>query len=172
MNAENTRATPSALPAASKTELGCHSSDKTVVRSGFLMCLATHQSLSSSNWHTAIVRAPLATANFSSLGDHLTNVADLFNRKSTSVGSQAGYLNEKGELPDAQKPLLVDSLAAIAGGAASSSSATTYIESASGVASSVDEIAASVPLARHASRSSSNTQPCQGWMSRRLPNDR
>jgi len=63
-------------------------------------------------------------------------MADFFDTMGTlvGVGSQAGYLNDKGELPDAQKPLLVDSLAAIAGGAASSSSATTYIESASGVA--------------------------------------
>jgi AGZA family xanthine/uracil permease-like MFS transporter len=63
-------------------------------------------------------------------------MADFFDTMGTlvGVGSQAGYLNERGELPDAQKPLLVDSLAAVAGGAASSSSATTYIESASGVA--------------------------------------
>jgi len=62
-------------------------------------------------------------------------MADFFDTMGTlvGVGSQAGYLNEKGELPDAQKPLLVDSLAAVAGGAASSSSATTYIESAAGV---------------------------------------
>ena len=37
-------------------------------------------------------------------------------------------------MDDIRKPLLVDSLAAIAGGAASTSSATTYIESGSGVA--------------------------------------
>jgi AGZA family xanthine/uracil permease-like MFS transporter len=49
------------------------------------------------------------------------------------VGGQAGYLDERGQLPDAQKPLLVDSLAAMAGGAAGASSATTYIESAAGV---------------------------------------
>lgn len=63
-------------------------------------------------------------------------LADFFDTMGTlvGVGSQAGYLNEKGELPDAQKLLLVDSLSAVAGGAASSSSATTYIESASGVA--------------------------------------
>lgn len=63
-------------------------------------------------------------------------LADFFDTMGTlvGVGSQAGYLNEKGELPDAQKPLLVDSLSAVAGGAASSSSATTYIESAAGVA--------------------------------------
>lgn len=63
-------------------------------------------------------------------------MADFFDTMGTlvGVGSQAGYLNEKGEMPDSQKPLLVDSVAAIAGGVASSSSATTYIESAAGVA--------------------------------------
>lgn len=63
-------------------------------------------------------------------------MADFFDTMGTlvGVGSQAGYLNNRGELPDSQKPLLVDSLAAVAGGAASSSSATTYIESSSGVA--------------------------------------
>jgi AGZA family xanthine/uracil permease-like MFS transporter len=49
------------------------------------------------------------------------------------VGKQAGYLDEKGELPEIRKPLLVDSVAAMAGGAASASSATTYIESGAGV---------------------------------------
>ncbi len=49
------------------------------------------------------------------------------------VGGMAGYLDEKGEFPDVQKPLLVDSLAAVAGGLAGASSATTYIESAAGV---------------------------------------
>jgi AGZA family xanthine/uracil permease-like MFS transporter len=62
-------------------------------------------------------------------------LADFFDTMGTlvGVGRQAGYLNQRGELPDVQKPLLVDSLAAAAGGAASSSSATTYIESAAGV---------------------------------------
>jgi AGZA family xanthine/uracil permease-like MFS transporter len=62
-------------------------------------------------------------------------LADFFDTMGTlvGVGRQAGYLNERGEMPDIRKPLLVDSLAAAAGGAASASSATTYIESASGV---------------------------------------
>jgi AGZA family xanthine/uracil permease-like MFS transporter len=62
-------------------------------------------------------------------------LADFFDTMGTlvGVGRQAGYLDERGEMPDIQKPLLVDSLAAAAGGAASASSATTYIESASGV---------------------------------------
>jgi adenine/guanine/hypoxanthine permease len=62
-------------------------------------------------------------------------LADFFDTMGTlvGVGRQAGYLDEKGELPDVRKPLLVDSVAAAAGGAASASSATTYIESAAGV---------------------------------------
>jgi AGZA family xanthine/uracil permease-like MFS transporter len=63
-------------------------------------------------------------------------LADFFDTMGTliGVGAEAGYLNQKGELEDAQKPLLVDSLGAVAGGALSASSATTYIESAAGVA--------------------------------------
>jgi AGZA family xanthine/uracil permease-like MFS transporter len=62
-------------------------------------------------------------------------LADFFDTMGTliGVGSQAGYLDEDGNLPDAQKPLLIDSLAAVAGGLASSSSATSYIESSAGV---------------------------------------
>jgi AGZA family xanthine/uracil permease-like MFS transporter len=62
-------------------------------------------------------------------------LADFFDTMGTlvGVGRQAGYLDQQGELPDVQKPLLVDSVAAAAGGFASASSATTYIESAAGV---------------------------------------
>jgi AGZA family xanthine/uracil permease-like MFS transporter len=62
-------------------------------------------------------------------------LADFFDTMGTlvGVGKQAGYLTEKGELPEIRKPLLVDSIAAMAGGAASASSATTYIESGAGV---------------------------------------
>jgi AGZA family xanthine/uracil permease-like MFS transporter len=62
-------------------------------------------------------------------------LADFFDTMGTlvGVGKPAGYLDEDGRLPRIRKPLLVDSLSAVAGGAASSSSATTYIESASGV---------------------------------------
>jgi len=62
-------------------------------------------------------------------------LSDFFDTMGTliGVGSEAGYLNEDGELIDAQKPLLIDSLGAVAGGLVSSSSATTYIESAAGV---------------------------------------
>ena len=62
-------------------------------------------------------------------------LADFFDTMGTlvGVGKQAGYLDQNGKMADIRKPLLVDSLAAVSGGAASSSSATTYIESASGV---------------------------------------
>ncbi|MDP9371909.1 MAG: NCS2 family permease [Chloroflexota bacterium] len=62
-------------------------------------------------------------------------LADFFDTLGTlvGVGGQAGYLTARGELSGAQKPLLVDSLAAVAGGATGSSSATTYIESAAGI---------------------------------------
>jgi AGZA family xanthine/uracil permease-like MFS transporter len=62
-------------------------------------------------------------------------LSDFFDTMGTlvGVGSRAGYLDERGEFPDAQPALLVDSVAAIAGGAASSSSATSYIESVAGV---------------------------------------
>jgi adenine/guanine/hypoxanthine permease len=63
-------------------------------------------------------------------------LSDFFDTMGTlvGVGKPAGYLDEQGHLPEIRKPLLIDSLAAIAGGAASTSSATTYIESGSGVA--------------------------------------
>jgi AGZA family xanthine/uracil permease-like MFS transporter len=62
-------------------------------------------------------------------------LSDFFDTVGTliGVGSEAGYLDENGDLPDAQKPLLVDSIAAVAGGVFGTSSATTYIESAAGV---------------------------------------
>jgi AGZA family xanthine/uracil permease-like MFS transporter len=63
-------------------------------------------------------------------------LSDFFDTMGTliGVGSEAGYLNADGELEDAQRPLLIDSLGAVGGGLVSASSATTYIESAAGVA--------------------------------------
>ena len=62
-------------------------------------------------------------------------LADFFDTMGTivGVGAEAGLLDEEGQLPGAERVLLVDSLAAAAGGASSVSSATTYIESAAGV---------------------------------------
>jgi AGZA family xanthine/uracil permease-like MFS transporter len=62
-------------------------------------------------------------------------LADFFDTMGTvvGVGAEAGLLTDKGELPGVDRVLAVDSLAAVAGGAASTSSNTTYIESAAGV---------------------------------------
>ena len=62
-------------------------------------------------------------------------LADFFDTMGTivGVGSEGGLLDKEGRLPGARRVLLVDSLAAVAGGAASSSSNTSYIESAAGV---------------------------------------
>ncbi|MDR1385998.1 MAG: NCS2 family permease [Propionibacteriaceae bacterium] len=62
-------------------------------------------------------------------------LADFFDSMGTivAVGQQGGLLAENGNPPRTQQILLVDSVAAIAGGLGSVSSNTSYIESASGV---------------------------------------
>ena len=52
----------------------------------------------------------------------------------TAISEQAGLTDDEGQVPDVGRVLLVDSIAAIAGGAAGISSNTSYIESAAGVA--------------------------------------
>lgn len=63
-------------------------------------------------------------------------LADFFDTMGTVVGvsGEAGFLDRQGQLPGIGRVLFVDSLGAAAGGAASASSNTTYIESAAGVA--------------------------------------
>lgn len=62
-------------------------------------------------------------------------ITDFFDTMGTvvGVGGQAGLIQEDGTLPRTREILLVDSIAAAAGGAASVSSNTTYVESAAGV---------------------------------------
>jgi len=62
-------------------------------------------------------------------------LSDFFDTMGTiiGVGAKGGFLDREGRLPGANRVLLVDSLAAVAGGVANSSSNTTYIESAAGV---------------------------------------
>ncbi|MGY2875989.1 adenine/guanine/hypoxanthine permease [Marmoricola sp. URHA0025 HA25] len=62
-------------------------------------------------------------------------LADFFDTMGTmtAIGAEAGLLDEEGVPPNTQKILVVDSIAAAAGGAAGVSSNTSYIESASGV---------------------------------------
>ena len=62
-------------------------------------------------------------------------LADFFDTMGTmtAIGQEAGLNDKDGTPPNAERILLVDSLAAAAGGAAGVSSNTSYIESASGV---------------------------------------
>jgi AGZA family xanthine/uracil permease-like MFS transporter len=62
-------------------------------------------------------------------------LADFFDTMGTmtAIGAEAGLLDEEGNPPSTQRILVVDSVAAVAGGAAAVSSNTSYIESASGV---------------------------------------
>src|SRR5512137_236802 len=63
-------------------------------------------------------------------------LSDFFDTVGTvvAVGTEARYLDAHGNYPRATTVLLVDALAAVAGGASGSSSATTYVESAAGAA--------------------------------------
>ncbi|WP_298134339.1 NCS2 family permease [Micropruina sp.] len=62
-------------------------------------------------------------------------LADFFDTMGTvvAVGAEGGLLDETGNPPRTQQILLVDSIAAMAGGVGSVSSNTSYIESAAGV---------------------------------------
>ena len=62
-------------------------------------------------------------------------LSDFFDTMGTmvAVGQEAGLLDENGNPPRTKEILIVDSIAAAAGGAASVSSNTSYIESAAGV---------------------------------------
>ncbi|MFC5800632.1 NCS2 family permease [Streptomyces formicae] len=62
-------------------------------------------------------------------------LSDFFDTMGTVVGvsNEAGLLDEKGDVPNLGRVLLIDGAAAVAGGVASSSSNTAYIESAAGV---------------------------------------
>jgi AGZA family xanthine/uracil permease-like MFS transporter len=62
-------------------------------------------------------------------------LADFFDTMGTmtAIGHEAGLIDKEGNVPNVKRILLVDSVAAAAGGAAGVSSNTSYIESASGV---------------------------------------
>jgi AGZA family xanthine/uracil permease-like MFS transporter len=62
-------------------------------------------------------------------------LSDFFDTVGTviGVGEEAGLLDKDGNLPGIERVLLVDSIGALAGGLMSTSSNTTYIESAAGV---------------------------------------
>jgi AGZA family xanthine/uracil permease-like MFS transporter len=62
-------------------------------------------------------------------------LSDFFDTMGTAVGlgKEAGLLNAEGRLPGMKRVLFVDGVAAAVGGATSSSSNTTYIESGAGI---------------------------------------
>lgn len=76
-----------------------------------------------------VLKFSFAAAIFSFL------IVDFFDTMGTviGVGEQAGFVDEKGNLPHLSRVLLIDSLAAAWGGICGGSSTTTYIESAAGV---------------------------------------
>ncbi|HHU60519.1 MAG TPA: NCS2 family permease [Natronincola sp.] len=63
-------------------------------------------------------------------------MVDLFDTAGTLVGvsTQAGYLDEKGELPRSGSAFMADAIATVAGALFGTSTTTTFVESASGVA--------------------------------------
>src|SRR2546428_759989 len=75
-----------------------------------------------------VVTAVLATFSIM-LSDFFDTIGTI-----VGVGGKGGFLDSHGRLPRANRVLLVDSLGAMFGGLANSSSNTTYIESAAGVA--------------------------------------
>ena len=120
------------------------------------MAIIVNEAVGGSIWQNGIAQIPggvVATPDFSLVGDFsfgfigalgLASAAaavlsvmlsDFFDTMGTviGIGGEAGMLDELGRLPGINRVLLVDSLGAVAGGVTSSSSNTTYIESASGV---------------------------------------
>ncbi len=105
-------------------------------------------------WEVVLPSSPVALPDFGQLGQfsfgfwHVLGgaaaaltvfsimLSDFFDTVGTvvAVGQEAKYLDAQGNYPRAGTVLMIDSLAAVAGGAAGASSATTYIESASGAA--------------------------------------
>jgi len=61
---------------------------------------------------------------------------DMFDTIGTlsGVGTQAGYIDEQGELPRANQALFADAVATVTGAVVGTSSVTTFVESAAGIA--------------------------------------
>ncbi|HEV7650821.1 MAG TPA: NCS2 family permease [Actinophytocola sp.] len=81
----------------------------------------------------AWVQVPIITAVLLVFTLVLTDFFDTIGTM-TGLGKEAGLLSEDGKLPNTGKALFMDGLGAVAGGAASSSSNTVFIESAAGIA--------------------------------------
>jgi AGZA family xanthine/uracil permease-like MFS transporter len=81
----------------------------------------------------AFTRLPVLTVSLLVFTLVLANFFDAMGTM-TGLGRQAGLLRPDGQLPRVGRALLVEGLGAVAGGAASASSNTVYVESASGIA--------------------------------------
>jgi len=120
------------------------------------MAIIVNEAVGGSIWRNGVAQIPggvVATPDFALVGDFsfgfigalgLASAAAavlsvmlsyFFDTMGTviGIGGEARMLDERGRLPGINRVLLVDSLGAVAGGVTSSSSNTTYIESASGV---------------------------------------
>ena len=85
------------------------------------------------NGHLALAQALAPGLLFAIFAIMLTDFFDTMGSV-VAVGGQAGFVNQNGTVRDINKILLVDSAAAAVGGLLGSSSITTYVESAAGVA--------------------------------------
>ncbi|GAB6138638.1 NCS2 family permease [Halanaerobaculum tunisiense] len=91
-----------------------------------------------SDWAPVVFKADIAGA----LDEGILTIifaflfVDLFDTAGTLVGvsHQAGFLDEEGNLPKADRALLADSIGTIGGSMMGTPTVTTYVESASGVA--------------------------------------
>jgi len=81
----------------------------------------------------AFTRLPVLTVSLLVFTLLLANFFDAIGTM-TGLGQQAGLLRPDGQLPRVGRALLVEGFGAVAGGAASSSSNTVYVESAAGIA--------------------------------------
>ena len=91
-----------------------------------------------SDWSQVLFKLDIGSAlSFSMMGVLLSFLfVDMFDTAGTLVGvsQQAGYLDENGDLPKASKALLADAVGTTAGALFGTTTVTTYVESASGVA--------------------------------------
>jgi len=98
-----------------------------------LMALPDFSTIGAGLDFSVFVRVGVVTAVMSIFAIMLS---DFFDTMGTviGVGGEGGWLDAQGQLPRINRILLVDSLGAVFGGVVAASSATTYIESAAGVA--------------------------------------
>ncbi|SJZ91851.1 NCS2 family permease [Selenihalanaerobacter shriftii] len=91
-----------------------------------------------SDWSTVLFKLDIKAALDASLVGVLLSFlfVDMFDTAGTLVGvsQQAGYLDEDGNLPKANKALLSDAIGTTGGALFGTTTVTTYVESASGVA--------------------------------------